>query len=306
MRNVIIMGSGPAGLTAAIYTARANLSPVLIEGVEAGGQLALTTEVENYPGFHHAIMGPELIKEMRAQAGRFGTEFLRGDVSSVDLKATPITLTLEGEQTLQTRALIIASGARANMLGLESERRLLGHGVSTCATCDGFFFRGQKLLVVGGGDSAIEEALFLTRFATKVTVIHRRDQLRASKIMQDRAFAHQKIDFVWDSVVEDILGDGQVAGARVRNVKTDEARELPAGGVFVAIGHSPNTSLFEGQIETHNGYIVVREPTTETSIEGVFAAGDVVDFTYRQAITAAGMGCQAVIDAERFLEAQGH
>src|SRR6266542_1427054 len=215
MRNVIIMGSGPAGLTAAIYAARANLTPLLIEGVQAGGQLALTTEVENYPGFHHAIMGPELIKVMRAQAGRFGTEFLRGDVTSVDLKATPIALTLEGEQTLQARALIIASGASANMLGLKSEQRLLGHGVSTCATCDGFFFKGKELLVVGGGDTAMEEAIFLTKFATRVTVVHRRDELRASKILQDRALANPRIEFRWNSAVQEVLGDGAVQGVRL-------------------------------------------------------------------------------------------
>src|SRR5712691_4511155 len=236
VRNVVVIGSGPAGLTAAIYTARANLSPLLIEGVHAGGQLALTTEVENYPGFHHAIMGPELIKEMRAQAGRFGTEFLQGDVSAVDLKRTPFTLTIGGERTIETRTLIIASGASANMLGLKSERRLLGHGVSTCATCDGFFFRGKELVVVGGGDSALEEALFLTRFATKVTVVHRRDTLRASKIMQDRAFAREKIGFIWDSVVAEVLGDGSVSGARLRDVGSGETSEVPVGGIFVAIG----------------------------------------------------------------------
>src|SRR5881296_4568432 len=214
-RNVVIIGSGPAGLTAAIYTARANLSPLLIEGVHAGGQLAMTTEVENYPGFHHAIMGPELIKEMRAQAGRFGTEFLQGDVSAVDLKRTPFTLTIGGERTIQTRTLIIASGASANMLGLKSERRLLGHGVSTCATCDGFFFRGKELVVVGGGDAAMEEATFLTKFATRVTVVHRRDTLRASKIMQERALKDPKIGFVWDSVVEEVVGNGNVQGVKL-------------------------------------------------------------------------------------------
>ncbi|HEV8244005.1 MAG TPA: FAD-dependent oxidoreductase, partial [Nitrospirales bacterium] len=248
MRNVVIMGSGPAGLTAAIYAARANLAPLLIEGIQAGGQLALTTEVENYPGFHHAIMGPELIKEMRAQAGRFGTEFLRGDVSSVDLKATPITLTIEGEQTLQTRALIIASGASANMLGLQSEQRLLGHGVSTCATCDGFFFRGKELVVVGGGDTAMEEAIFLTKFATRVTVVHRRDTLRASKILQDRARKNPKIGFTWNAVVEEILGDPLVTGVRLRDLQTGAVTEKPCDGVFVAIGHSPNTKLFAGQL----------------------------------------------------------
>jgi thioredoxin reductase (NADPH) len=304
-RNVVILGSGPAGLTAALYTARANLKPLVLKGIDAGGQLMLTTEVENYPGFPDAVLGPELMEKFEKQAARFDAELLHQEATRVDLSSRPFGV-WSGDEEWRARTLVIATGARAKMLGLESERRLLGHGVSTCATCDGFFFRGQELLVVGGGDSAVEEALFLTRFATKVTVIHRRDQLRASKIMQDRAFAHEKIDFVWDSVVEEILGDGQVAGTRVRNVKTDEERDLPVGGVFVAIGHTPNTSLFEGQIETQSGYIVVREPTTQTSVDGVFAAGDVVDFTYRQAITAAGMGCQAAIDAERFLETQGH
>jgi thioredoxin reductase (NADPH) len=306
MRNVVIMGSGPAGLTAAIYTARANLSPLLIEGVHAGGQLALTTEVENYPGFHHAIMGPELIKEMRAQAGRFGTEFLRGDVSSVDLKATPLTLTIEGEQPLQTRTLIIASGASANMLGVKSERRLIGHGVSTCATCDGFFFHGKELVVVGGGDSAMEEATFLTKFATRVTVVHRRDKLRASKIMQDRARKNPKIGFIWNTAVEEILGDSLVTGVRLRDLKTGTITEKPCDGLFVAIGHSPNTKLFAGQLALdEKGYILTREGT-KTSLPGVFAAGDVQDHVYRQAVTAAGSGCMAAIDCERWLESLGH
>jgi thioredoxin reductase (NADPH) len=304
-RNVVILGSGPAGLTAALYAARANLKPLVLKGIDAGGQLMLTTEVENYPGFPDAVLGPELMEKFEKQAARFDAELLHQEATRVDLSTRPFGI-WSGDEEWRARTLLIATGAKANMLGLDSERRLLGHGVSTCATCDGFFFRGQELLVVGGGDSAVEEALFLTRFATKVTVVHRRDQLRASKIMQDRAFAHDKIDFLWDSVVEEILGDGQVAGATVRNVKTDETRDVSAGGVFVAIGHSPNTSLFEGQIEMQNGYIVVREPGTQTSVEGAFAAGDVVDFVYRQAITAAGMGCQSAIDAERFLEAQGH
>ena len=304
-RDVVILGSGPAGLTAALYAARANMKPLVLKGIDAGGQLMLTTEVENYPGFPDAILGPELMEKFEKQAARFDAELLHQEATRVDLSSRPFGV-WSGDEEWRAHSLIIATGARAKMLGLESERRLLGHGVSTCATCDGFFFRGQELLVVGGGDSAVEEALFLTRFATKVTLVHRRDQLRASKIMQDRAFAHEKIDFLWDSEVDEILGDGQVAGATVRNVKTDEAHDVSAGGVFVAIGHSPNSQLFQGQLETQNGYIVVREPTTQTSIEGALAAGDVVDFIYRQAITAAGMGCQAAIDAERFLEAQGH
>jgi thioredoxin reductase (NADPH) len=304
-RNVVILGSGPAGLTAALYAARANLRPLVLKGIDAGGQLMLTTEVENYPGFPDAVLGPELMEKMEKQAARFDAELLHQEATRVDLSARPFGV-WSGDEEWRARSLIIATGARANMLGIESERRLLGHGVSTCATCDGFFFRGQELLVVGGGDSAIEEALFLTRFATKVTVVHRRDALRASKIMQDRAFANEKIAFVWDSVIEEVLGNGQVAGAQVRNVKSGEIREIAAGGLFVAIGHSPNTALFEGQLELSNGYIVVQEPTTRTSVEGVFAAGDVVDHIYRQAVTAAGMGCQAAIDAERFLETRGH
>jgi len=305
MRNVVIIGSGPAGLTAAIYTARANLAPLLIEGVQAGGQLTLTTEVENYPGFYHAIMGPDLMKEMRAQAERFGTEFLTGDVSAVDLKKPPFTLTIENERTVETRTLIIASGASANMLGLEAERRLVGHGVSTCATCDGYFFRGKELIVVGGGDAAMEEATFLTKFATRVLVMHRRDKLRASKIMQDRAFKNEKITFIWNSVIEDILGDVVVTGVRLRNMVTGRTSELSCAGVFVAIGHSPNTKLFTGQIEMDpKGYILTRNGTA-TNAPGVFAAGDVQDHRYRQAVTAAGSGCMAAIDAERYLEGVG-
>jgi thioredoxin reductase (NADPH) len=304
-RDVVILGSGPAGLTAALYAARANLKPLVLRGIDAGGQLMLTTEVENFPGFPDAVLGPELMEKMEKQAARFEAELLHQEATRVDLTERPFGL-WSGDEEWRARTLIVATGASAKMLGIESERRLLGHGVSTCATCDGFFFRGLELIVIGGGDSAVEEALFLTRFATKVTVVHRRDALRASKIMQDRAFAHEKIDFIWNSVIEEILGDGEVSGARVRNVQTDQEREIEAGGVFVAIGHTPNTKLFEGQLELTNGYIPVQEPTTRTSVEGVFAAGDVVDFIYRQAVTAAGMGCQAAIDAERFLEAHGH
>ena len=304
-RDVLILGSGPAGVTAALYTARANLKPLVLKGIDAGGQLMLTTEVENYPGFPDAILGPELMERMEKQAGRFDAELLHQEATRVDLSSRPFGV-WSGDEEWRAKTLIIATGAQAKMLGLESERRLLGHGVSTCATCDGFFFRGQELIVVGGGDSALEEALFLTRFATKVTVVHRRDTLRASKIMQDRAFTHPKISFIWDSVPEEVLGDGQVTGARLRNLKAGGVTEVPAGGVFVAIGHLPNTALFEGQLEMNNGYLVVQYPTTRASVVGVFAAGDVVDFIYRQAITAAGMGCQAAIDAERFLESQGH
>jgi thioredoxin reductase (NADPH) len=304
-RNVIIIGSGPAGYTAALYAARANLRPLVLKGIEAGGQLMLTTDVENYPGFPEGILGPELMEVMEKQAARFDAEMLHQSATRVDLSERPFRV-WSGDQEWRARALVIATGAKARMLGIPGEDRLLGHGVSTCATCDGFFFRGQDLAVVGGGDSAVEEALFLTRFATNVTVIHRRDELRASKIMQERAFDNDKIDFAWNSVVEEVLGDGSVKAVRVRNVDNDERRDLEVGGLFVAIGHTPNTSVFEGQVAMENGYIVVREPTTATSVDGVFAAGDVVDHIYRQAVTAAGMGCKAAIDAERFLEAHGH
>jgi thioredoxin reductase (NADPH) len=306
MRNVIIIGSGPAGLTAAVYAARANLSPLLIEGWQSGGQLTTTTEVENYPGFAKGIMGPELMKEMRAQAERFGTEFLTGDVTAVDFKQRPFTITVDAEQTVNAKTVIIATGASAIQIGAKNEARLTGHGVSTCATCDGFFFKGKELIVVGGGDSAMEEATFLTKFASKVSIVHRRDKLRASKIMQDRAAKNEKITFVWNSVVEDILGNDVVTGAHIKNLVTGKTTDLPCAGVFVAIGHRPNTTLFAGQLEMDTkGYLVTNHGTA-TSIPGVFAAGDVQDSVYRQAVTAAGSGCMAAIDAERFLESGSH
>lgn len=305
-QKVIILGSGPAGLTAALYAARANLHPLVIEGAEAGGQLTLTTLVENYPGFADGLQGPDLIQVMRQQAERFGAKYLKGDATAVDLGRSPVTVTVE-QEVLETKALIIATGASANLLGLESERRLLGHGVSTCATCDGFFFRDQEVAVVGGGDSAMEEATFLTKFATKVTVIHRRDKLRASKIMQDRALKNPKIGFLWNRAVEEILDpeQGKVTGIRTRVNGSTKSETLRCDGVFIAIGHSPNTRLFAGQLEMNSrGYIVTHDGT-KTSVPGVFAAGDVQDHVYRQAITAAGSGCMAAMDAERYLEHLG-
>jgi thioredoxin reductase (NADPH) len=305
-QKVIILGSGPAGLTAALYAARANLHPLVIEGAEAGGQLTLTTLVENYPGFPDGLQGPDLIQVMRQQAERFGAKYLKGDATAVDLGRSPVTVTVE-QEVLETKALIIATGASANLLGLESERRLLGHGVSTCATCDGFFFRDQEVAVVGGGDSAMEEATFLTKFATKVTVIHRRDKLRASKIMQDRAFKNPKIGFLWNRAVEEILDpeQGKVTAIRTRVNGSTKSETLPCDGVFIAIGHSPNTRLFAGQLEMDERGYIVTHGGTKTSMPGVFAAGDVQDHVYRQAITAAGSGCMAAMDAERYLESLG-
>lgn len=302
MHTVVIIGSGPAGLTAAIYAARANLAPLLVEGWQAGGQLTTTTEVENYPGFAKGIMGPELMKEMRSQAERFGTVFKTGDVTSVDLKTRPFQVVVDGEETLETKTLIIATGASPITLGLSNEKRLWGHGVSSCATCDGFFFKGKELVVVGGGDSAMEEATFLTKFATKVSIVHRRDRLRASKIMQDRAMKNEKIVLVWNSVVEDVLGQDVVTGVRVRNVVTGKVWDLPCAGFFLAIGHRPNTTLFTGQLKMNDAGYVLTNCGTATDVPGVFAAGDVQDAHYRQAVTAAGTGCMAAIDAERFLE----
>ena len=368
-RDVIIIGSGPAGLTAAVYTARANLSPLVIEGLSAGGQLMMTTEVENYPGFRNGIMGPDLMAEMRAQAERFGADIVTGDVASVDLSSRPFRVTAD-EGTYLAKALIIATGASARLLGLPSERALMGRGVSTCATCDGFFFRGQEIAVVGGGDSAIEEASFLTKFASKVHLLVRRNELRASKIMQERAHANEKIEIMWNTVVDDLVGTDKLEGAiirdtqtgatstlpvtglfvaighrpntdlfkgvldmedngylitqagssytnidgdtkvdsiQVRNVLTDEVTTLPVTGVFVAIGHRPNTDLFTGVLDTdENGYLVTQPGSSYTNIDGVFACGDVQDHTYRQAITAAGSGCMAAIDCERWLEANHH
>jgi thioredoxin reductase (NADPH) len=307
VRELIIVGSGPAGLTAALYAARADLRPIVIEGAEAGGQLMLTTDVENYPGFPDGILGPELMMKFREQAERFGAEFVTADVDRVDLSASPFGAWV-GSTEYRSEALIISTGASARMLGLPSEARLLGHGVSTCATCDGFFFREKDIAVVGGGDSAIEEALFLTKFANQVTVIHRRDELRASKIMQDRAFANPKVAFKWNSVVTDVGGDGTVDVVHLRDTVTDDASELDVGGLFVAIGHDPNTKLFEGQVDLdENGYIVLPQAgSTRTSVEGVFAAGDVADHVFRQAVTAAGTGCMAAIEAERWIEARRH
>jgi len=303
-RRVIIVGSGPAGLTAALYAARANLKPLLIEGLESGGQLMLTTMVENWPGFRDGIMGPDLMTEMRVQAERFGTEILQGDVVTVDLQQVPFKVTLADKQSFTSDTLIVATGAAARWLEIDSDRKLSGHGVSTCATCDGYFFRGRPIAVVGGGDSAMEEAIYLTKFASKVTVIHRRNTLRASKIMQDKALANEKIEFIWDTDILEVrdVVKGEVTGVLLRNVKTEEQQELAVDGVFIAIGHTPNTSLFKGQIALDPAGYIVTSQGTRTSVPGVFAAGDVQDHLYRQAITAAGSGCMAAIDAERYVE----
>jgi thioredoxin reductase (NADPH) len=299
-RNVVILGSGPAGFTAALYAARADLEPLVLKGLEAGGQLMLTTEVENYPGFPDAILGPELMDSMEKQAARFGAEILAQTATRVDLSSAPFGV-WAGDQEWRAKTLIVATGASAKWLGVPGEERLRGRGVSACATCDGFFFRDRELVVVGGGDTAMEEASFLTKFASKVSIVHRRDEFRASRIMQDRVLENPKIDVLWNSVVEEIHGTDAVTGVRLRDVRSDEKREHATDGVFMAIGHTPNTSLFEGQLELADGYVVVDEPTTRTSVAGVFAAGDVTDVIYRQAVTAAGQGCKAAIDAERFL-----
>jgi len=308
--QVIIIGSGPAGLTAAIYAARANLHPLVIEGEpsstsdQPGGQLMLTTDVENFPGFPDGIMGPELMQKFREQSIRFGAEFLTEKVTAVDFSERPFKVNVRNTQ-YTADAVIVSTGAQSLMLGLESESRLLGYGLSTCATCDGFFFRGHEIGVVGGGDSAVEEATFLTKFADKVILIHRRDSLRASKIMQERALNNPKIEFMWNTVVEDLVGDTKLEGAVVRNVLTDEVTTLPVTGLFVAIGHRPNTDLFKGVLDMEdNGYLVTQPGSSYTNVPGVFACGDVQDHTYRQAITAAGSGCMAAIDCERWLESQ--
>ncbi len=307
MHQVIILGSGPAGLTAALYAARAHLKPLVVDGHEAGGQLTLTTMVENYPGFPDGLMGPELISAMRKQAERFGASFLGGGATAADLSRRPFRITIDGE-VAECQTLIIATGASAKLLGLPSERKLMGHGVSTCATCDGFFFQDQEIIVVGGGDSAMEEAIFLTKFARRVTVVHRRDKLRASKIMQEKAFKNPKVDFIWDSTVAEIQDEnqGKVTGVRLQNLKTSVLTERLVDAVFVAIGHTPNTQIFRGRLDMDEvGYIKTHDGT-KTSVPGVFAAGDVQDRVYRQAITAAGSGCMAAMDAERFLEHAGH
>lgn len=303
LHDLVIIGSGPAGLTAALYAARANLSPVVYEGAQSGGQLMLTTEVENFPGFPDGVMGPDLMDLIRRQAERFGAQLFPVDVESIDLSHRPFTMRVQGED-VQARAVILSTGASARWLGVPNEKRLSGRGVSTCATCDGFFFRGKEIAVVGGGDSAMEEALFLTKFATKVTVIHRRESLRASKIMADRAEANDKIEFLWDTVVVDTIGDDALTGLELENVRTGERSQFAVEGLFVAIGHTPNTEIVKGQVELDDTGYVVTHRDVRTSVQGVWAAGDVQDSIWRQAITAAGSGCQAAIDAERVLEAE--
>jgi thioredoxin reductase (NADPH) len=305
-RKVVIVGSGPAGLTAATYAARGNLEPIVIEGIAAGGQLMLTNDIENFPGFPDAITGPELMTKMREQAARFGAEYVTADADRVDFSERPFGVWV-GDDEYRADALIVSTGAKARMLGLPSEEALLGKGVSTCATCDGFFYREKPLAIVGGGDSAMEEATFLTKFATKVTVVHRRDELRASKIMQERAFANPKIDFKWNTVVDHVVGNGSVEALELSDTVTGEKSRLEVDGLFIAIGHDPNTGLFPGQLDLDDeGYILTEPNSTRTSVDGVFAAGDVQDHTFRQAITAAGSGCMAAMEAERYLEALAH
>ncbi len=305
VEKVIIVGSGPAGLTAAVYSSRANLKPLMIEGEEAGGQLMITSDVENYPGFAQGVTGPELMAEMRKQAERFGTRFITRNATRVDLSSRPFKVWV-GDELHLGKTVIVATGASAMYLGLESERKFYNKGVSACATCDGAFFKNVEVAVVGGGDTAMEEANFLTRFASKVHIIHRRDAFRASKIMADRALKNPKIQVMWETVVEEVLGDKFVNALRIKNLKTDEVKTMPIGGLFIAIGHKPNTALFEGQLEMEeSGYLVTKPKSSHTNVDGVFACGDVQDHVYRQAVTAAGSGCMAAIDAERWLEAQG-
>jgi len=305
-RNVIVIGSGPAGFTAALYAARANLAPLLLKGLEAGGQLMLTTDVENYPGFADGLLGPELMDQMEKQAARFGAEILPVHVTDVDLSERPFVVRA-GDQEWRSRTIIVATGATARWLGVPGEEKLRGRGVSACATCDGFFFRDRELVVVGGGDTAMEEATFLTKFASKVTIVHRRDEFRASKVMSARALANPKVDVIWNTTVGEVHGDDAVSGLTLNDLHTDVSRTFAADGLFVAIGHDPNTALFRGKLALDDeGYITVAEPRTATSVPGVFAAGDVTDRIYRQAVTAAGQGCKAAIDAERFLEDEAH
>ncbi len=307
IENVLIIGSGPAGDTAALYASRAELNPLVVEGITPGGQLTITTDVENYPGFPEGIMGPELMVKFREQAERFGARYVTGNVTGVDFSARPFSIEVDEEDSYYAKTVIITSGATAMFLGIPGESELMGRGVSACATCDGFFFRNKELVVVGGGDTAMEESTFLTKFASKVHVVHRRDQLRASKVMQERAFNNPKIDFIWDTVVEEIQGveEGEVKGVRLRNVKSNEVIESPIDGVFMAIGHKPNTGPFVGQLEINEAGYIVTHDGTKTSVPGVFAGGDVQDWVYRQAVTAAGTGCMAAIDAEHFLTSQG-